>query len=133
MDWRPAGIELVAKSSSPTPSRRRPVQYRWRNAHDPTPSRPNPELSSLYAARRPSPRSTLPAHGAACATYHVTILQKPELQPITVALRNLSGSQIKEWNVVMAGTLIAALPTLLIYIIMGRFFIRGLLAGSVKG
>lgn len=55
------------------------------------------------------------------------------MQPITVALRNLAGSQIKEWNMVMAGALIAALPTLLIYIIMGRYFIRGLLAGSVKG
>ncbi len=65
--------------------------------------------------------------------FAVSILQKPELQPITVALRNLSGSQIKEWNMVMAGTIIAALPTLLIYIILGRFFIRGLLAGSVKG
>jgi glucose/mannose transport system permease protein len=50
------------------------------------------------------------------------------LQPITVALRNLAGSQIKEWNMVMAGALIAALPTLLIYVLMGRFFIRGLLA-----
>jgi len=65
--------------------------------------------------------------------FAVSILQKPELQPITVALRNLAGSQIKEWNMVMAGALIAALPTLLIYIIMGRYFIRGLLAGSVKG
>jgi glucose/mannose transport system permease protein len=65
--------------------------------------------------------------------FAVTVLQKPELQPITVALRNLSGSQIKEWNMVMAGTVIAALPTLLIYIVMGRYFIRGLLAGSVKG
>ena len=65
--------------------------------------------------------------------FAVTILQKPALQPITVALRNLSGSQIKEWNVVMAGTLIAAIPTLLIYLLLGRFFIRGLLAGSVKG
>jgi glucose/mannose transport system permease protein len=34
---------------------------------------------------------------------------------------------------IMAGTLIAAVPTLLIYILMGRYFIRGLLAGSVKG
>jgi hypothetical protein len=33
----------------------------------------------------------------------------------------------------MAGALIAAVPTLLIYIVLGRFFIRGLLAGSVKG
>jgi glucose/mannose transport system permease protein len=65
--------------------------------------------------------------------FAVSVLQKPELQPITVALRNLSGSQIKEWNVVMAGTIIAALPVLLIYIVMGRYFIRGLLAGSVKG
>ncbi len=65
--------------------------------------------------------------------FAVSILQKPELQPITVALRNLSGSQIKEWNMVMAGALIAALPTLLIYVILGRYFIRGLLAGSVKG
>ena len=65
--------------------------------------------------------------------FAVSILQKPELQPITVALRNLSGSQIKEWNMVMAGAIIAALPVLLIYIVMGRYFIRGLLAGSVKG
>jgi len=65
--------------------------------------------------------------------FAVSILQKPELQPITVALRNLSGSQIQEWNMIMAGSIIAALPTLLIYIIMGRYFIRGLLAGSVKG
>jgi glucose/mannose transport system permease protein len=65
--------------------------------------------------------------------FAVTVLQKPELQPITVALRNLSGSQIKEWNIVMAGALIAAIPTLVIYILLGRYFIRGLLAGSVKG
>jgi glucose/mannose transport system permease protein len=55
------------------------------------------------------------------------------MQPITVALRNLAGSQIKEWNVVVVGALIAALPTPIIYIINGRCFIRGLLAGSVKG
>jgi glucose/mannose transport system permease protein len=65
--------------------------------------------------------------------FAVTILQSPQSQPITVALRNLSGSQIQHWNNVMAGTLIAAVPTLLIYVILGRFFIRGLLAGSVKG
>jgi glucose/mannose transport system permease protein len=65
--------------------------------------------------------------------FAVTILQKPELQPITVALNNLSGSQIKEWNLIMAGAIIAAIPTLIVYIVMGRYFIRGLLAGSVKG
>lgn len=54
-------------------------------------------------------------------------------QPITVALQNLSGSQIVEWNVQMAGAFLTALPTLLVYILLGRYFIRGLLAGSVKG
>lgn len=54
-------------------------------------------------------------------------------QPIMVALQNLSGSQIVQWNVQMAGALLAALPTLLVYIILGKYFVRGLLAGSVKG
>ncbi|NWF67645.1 MAG: carbohydrate ABC transporter permease [Chloroflexi bacterium] len=54
-------------------------------------------------------------------------------QPITAALQNLSGSQIVEWNVQMAGAFLTALPTLLVYILLGRFFIRGLLAGSIKG
>jgi glucose/mannose transport system permease protein len=53
--------------------------------------------------------------------------------PITVALNNMAGSQIIAWNVQMAGSLIAALPTLLVYIFLGRYFIRGLMAGSLKG
>jgi glucose/mannose transport system permease protein len=57
----------------------------------------------------------------------------PTSQPITVALQNLAGSQIVEWNVQMAGAFLTALPTLLVYILLGRYFIRGLLAGSVKG
>lgn len=57
----------------------------------------------------------------------------PSSQPITVALQNLAGSQIVEWNVQMAGAFLTALPTLLVYIVLGRYFIRGLLAGSIKG
>jgi glucose/mannose transport system permease protein len=53
--------------------------------------------------------------------------------PITVALNNMAGSQIIAWNVQMAGSLLAALPTLLAYIFLGRYFLRGLLAGSLKG
>lgn len=52
---------------------------------------------------------------------------------VTVALQNLSGSQIVQWNVQMAAAFLAALPTLVVYILLGRYFIRGLLAGSVKG
>ena len=44
-----------------------------------------------------------------------------------------SGSFIATWNVQMAGALIAATPTLVIFIVLGRYFVRGLLAGSLKG
>jgi glucose/mannose transport system permease protein len=53
--------------------------------------------------------------------------------PVTVALNNLAGSFSVDWNVQMAGALLAAMPTLLIFIILGRYFVRGLLAGSLKG
>jgi glucose/mannose transport system permease protein len=65
--------------------------------------------------------------------FGVTIVPNPKAQPITVALNNLSGSFSVDWNVVMAGAVIAALPTALIYIFLGKFFVRGMLAGSVKG
>jgi glucose/mannose transport system permease protein len=65
--------------------------------------------------------------------FAVTVIGNPDLQPITVALNNLAGSMIVEWNVQMAGALIAAIPTLLVYILLGRFFVRGLMAGSLKG
>lgn len=54
-------------------------------------------------------------------------------QPIMVALQNLSGSQIVQWNVQMAAALLAALPTLLVYVLLGRYFVRGLLAGALRG
>jgi len=61
------------------------------------------------------------------------VLTRPNAWPVTVALNNLAGSQIVEWNVQMAGALLAALPTLVVYIVLGRFFLRGLMAGALKG
>jgi glucose/mannose transport system permease protein len=60
-------------------------------------------------------------------------LSNPESQPITVALAQLAGGEAVKWNLPMAGALLAALPTLLVYVVFGRYFVRGLLAGSVKG
>jgi len=56
-----------------------------------------------------------------------------ENTPITVGLAQLAGGEAVIWNLPMAGAVVAALPPLLVYIIMGRYFIRGLLAGSIKG
>lgn len=65
--------------------------------------------------------------------FGLIITNAPELRPVTVALQNLSGSQFTQWNVQMAGALMVALPTMLVYIFLGRFFLRGLMAGSLKG
>ena len=56
-------------------------------------------------------------------------------QPITVALNNLVNTSVggKEYNVDMAAALIAAAPTLLVYVLAGKYFVRGLTAGAVKG
>jgi glucose/mannose transport system permease protein len=61
------------------------------------------------------------------------VLTGPSSWPVTVALNNIAGSQIVQWNVQMAGALIASLPTVLVYIILGRYFLRGLMSGALKG
>jgi glucose/mannose transport system permease protein len=61
------------------------------------------------------------------------ILTNQSNWPVTVALNNLAGSQLVQWNVLMAATFLAALPTLLVYIFLGRYFLRGLMAGALKG
>lgn len=55
--------------------------------------------------------------------------------PMTVALNNLvnTSTGVKEYNVDMAAAVIAALPTLFVYVVAGRYFVRGLMAGAVKG
>ncbi len=65
--------------------------------------------------------------------FGLIITNAPQLRPVTVALQNLSGSQYTQWNVQMAGALLVALPTLLIYILLGRYFLRGMMAGALKG
>ncbi len=63
------------------------------------------------------------------------VFSSGDTQPITVALNNLvnTSTGVKKYNVDMAAAMIAALPTLLVYVFAGKYFIRGLTAGAVKG
>jgi glucose/mannose transport system permease protein len=53
--------------------------------------------------------------------------------PVTIALNFLASGQLQDYSASMAGALIASVPTLLVYILLGRYFVGGLMAGSVKG
>ena len=64
--------------------------------------------------------------------FAVTITIAPQ-QPITVGLVGLTGGLLQHYEIQMAGALLAALPTLVVYVLLGRYFVRGLLAGSLKG
>ncbi|MCF7944886.1 MAG: carbohydrate ABC transporter permease [Spirochaetia bacterium] len=59
-------------------------------------------------------------------------LTRPNAYPITVALAQLAGGQAVSWNLPMAGAILAGLPVLVVYIFLGKYFLKGLLAGSVK-
>lgn len=61
------------------------------------------------------------------------LLTNTDSWPITVALNNIAGSQAVPFNEAMASALLACLPTLLVYILLGRFFMRGLMTGALKG
>jgi glucose/mannose transport system permease protein len=58
-----------------------------------------------------------------------------DTMPMTVALNNVvnTSTGVVEYNVNMAAAMIAAMPTLLVYVLAGRYFVRGLMAGAVKG
>jgi glucose/mannose transport system permease protein len=63
----------------------------------------------------------------------LVVLSNPVLAPVNVAVKNVAGSYSVDWNVQMAAALIAALPTIVVYLSLGKLFMRGLLAGSLKG
>jgi glucose/mannose transport system permease protein len=52
--------------------------------------------------------------------------------PVTIALNALAGGQLTDYATSMAGALITSFPTLVVYVILGRYFISGLMAGSLK-
>lgn len=58
----------------------------------------------------------------------------PANGPVTLALNNLAnGALLTNYGVSMAGALLASFPTLLVYILLSKYFLSGLMQGSVKG
>ena len=65
--------------------------------------------------------------------FGVTLARGSEAMPASVALANLKGTTEFNWNVQMAGALWYALPILIIYLLLGKYLIRGYMAGAIKG
>jgi glucose/mannose transport system permease protein len=65
--------------------------------------------------------------------FAVFLITDPTSWPVTVALNNTSGSVVTPYNLQMAAALLASLPTLAVYVFLGRYFMRGLMAGALKG
>jgi glucose/mannose transport system permease protein len=65
--------------------------------------------------------------------FAVFIINDPSKWPVTVALNNTTGSLVTPYNLQMSAALLATLPTLIVYVLLGRYFMRGLMAGALKG
>lgn len=60
-------------------------------------------------------------------------LTGPSSWPTTVMLNNIAGAVTTPYSQQMAAAILASIPTMVIYVLLGRFFMRGLMAGALKG
>ena len=66
--------------------------------------------------------------------FWATVLtQGADVQPVTAGLFSLNGQWIAQWHLVSAGSIVAALPPVLMFFLMQRHFIAGLTLGATKG
>jgi multiple sugar transport system permease protein len=87
----------------------------------------------------PLTRPALAALGALAFTWNfndllwsITLLQSEELLPMTAAVNSLKGIYVSSWSVIAAGTVIAAIPCIIVFIVFQRSFVGGLALGAVK-
>jgi multiple sugar transport system permease protein len=62
----------------------------------------------------------------------LVLLRNNDLKPVTTGLSTLQGQYISSWNVLVAGSLLATIPTVIVFIFLQRYFIEGLTMGSGK-
>lgn len=84
-------------------------------------------------------RPSLAALGALATTWifndliwAITVLRTEAKLPVTAALLNLQGGYVSNWNVVAAASVVAAIPTAIVFFAFQRHFVSGLLVGSTK-
>jgi len=65
--------------------------------------------------------------------WSLILIQSDRFKPVTLGLVNLQGQWITSWNVMAAGSIIAAVVPLVVFLLFQRYFIEGLTVGSVKG
>lgn len=63
----------------------------------------------------------------------MAMTQGPEAQMVTPVLAGLKGNYAQIWHIQMAGAMLTSLPSLLIFVFLGRYYIAGLMAGATKG
>lgn len=61
------------------------------------------------------------------------LIQNDALKPVTTGLAALQGQYIMDWTVIISGSLLAALPTVVVFLLLQRYFIQGLTLGATKG
>ena len=64
--------------------------------------------------------------------FALTFLRDPARWTVTVGIQSLFGEHVTHWNSIMAGSLLATVPMLLLFLALGRFLVSGLTAGAVK-
>ncbi|WP_160724179.1 carbohydrate ABC transporter permease [Bacillus sp. USDA818B3_A] len=65
--------------------------------------------------------------------FSILFIQTEDVKPITSGLLVFKGALSTNWGVLMAGLVISAIPLIVIFLMMQKYFVRGLAEGSVKG
>lgn len=93
----------------------------------------------FYRIIMPLTRPALAALSALCFTWvfndllwSITVLRTDTEMPVTPALLGLQGQYVSDWNVIAAGSVIAAIPTVAVFLRFQRHFVAGLALGAVK-
>ena len=61
------------------------------------------------------------------------LIQNDALKPVTTGLAALQGQYRMDWTVIISGSLLAALPTVIVFLLLQRYFVAGLTLGATKG